>query len=843
MKTMRVFFCAMLGLLCGIVPAAAGGQAEQAPLIRMDQQARQFIAPGNAEAAVHSLQLPFSTITFTAKDQVIKSWTFSVFDSTGKLVFQDSRLETRDRGFFGELFNLGPRPQVEIPKDLTWDGTYKVKDPERNGTLVPDGNYTYQIAIADSAGGRAQTPPFNVTVKNAALVINTIRIPQTIFTPTGERKAIRVDQDTSREKHWEGTFSDAAGRAVRTFVWENPSDDASKDIPAPSFEWDGRDDHGTVLPDGAYTYTLVGRNRPGAVLQKRFPGTVAIDSRSSALKLMADNDIVSPNDDGFLDVLTLTPEVGEGAAPVTWSLQAYDTQRPSVVLWSRTGKAPIPDKITFDGKTAAGTPLPEGHYQATFSAVYDNGETARSAPVSFDLSLASPEISIGADYTVFGGNGRAGVSLSIKGEPGVDLAMQIVDASGKTARSYPLGSSGTASVEFQGLDEKGKALPDGPYTVKVAGRNRAGTQGLAVLQLIKDSRSTTASLEQTRQVLVPDRVPQGSVRFTPVLSVVDSIARTVFTVAGADGKVWLTKQAESIIPFWDWDGKDENGKPLPDAKYAVGVQVTYDNGAVAKAAADLAIDSTALDNKAPQLDLTLSAPSFSPLNIDGPQVLTIGMLATAGADPIDHWKILISDPRGKPFYTVSGSGSPPAKVSWDGKSDKGAYVDSGEDYQIAAVVSDAKGRSASKQATVTADILVEKLGEGRYKIVISSIQFAGYSSDIFKVQPELLTKNMAVLRKLAAVLNKFPEYKIHLEGYAVSELWNDPKSAAEEQRTQLVPLSLNRADEVKNGLVLLGVASARFSVKGLGSERPLVPNSDLENRWKNRRVEFYLDKT
>lgn len=367
--------------------------------------------------------------------------------------------------------------------------------------------------------------------------------------------------------------------------------------------------------------------------------------------------------------------------------------------------------------------------------------------------------------------------------------------------------------------------------------------GSSILQLQKDSRVTTVSLEQTRQVLVPGRDPQGIVRFTPVLSVVDSIDHTAFFVSGEDGKVVFTKEADSIIPFWDWDGKDSDGKTVPNAKYAVGIQVTYDNGAVSKANADLQVDSTFLDNKSPTVDLKLSASSFSPLNIDGPQVLTIGVQAVAGADPLSGWKLLISDPRGKPFRTFSGTGSPPARVVWDGKSDKGAYLESGEDYQILATVTDAKSRTASKQATVTADILVEKLSEGRYKIVISSIQYSGYSSDIFKVEPGLLAKNIAVLRKLALVLNKFPEYKIHLEGFAVSEYWNDPKSAAREQLTQLVPLSLARAEEVKNGLVLLNVAAERFSVKGLGSDEPIVPNSDLENRWKNRRVEFYLDKT
>jgi flagellar motor protein MotB len=29
---------------------------------------------------------------------------------------------------------------------------------------------------------------------------------------------------------------------------------------------------------------------------------------------------------------------------------------------------------------------------------------------------------------------------------------------------------------------------------------------------------------------------------------------------------------------------------------------------------------------------------------------------------------------------------------------------------------------------------------------------------------------------------------------------------------------------------------------GVGGKDPLVPHSDLENRWKNRRVEFILEK-
>ena len=58
----------------------------------------------------------------------------------------------------------------------------------------------------------------------------------------------------------------------------------------------------------------------------------------------------------------------------------------------------------------------------------------------------------------------------------------------------------------------------------------------------------------------------------------------------------------------------------------------------------------------------------------------------------------------------------------------------------------------------------------------------------------------------------------------------------------LVPLSLSRANSVKDALVKRGIDAGRVSTVGLGASNPVVPNSDLQDRWKNRRVEFILIK-
>lgn len=54
------------------------------------------------------------------------------------------------------------------------------------------------------------------------------------------------------------------------------------------------------------------------------------------------------------------------------------------------------------------------------------------------------------------------------------------------------------------------------------------------------------------------------------------------------------------------------------------------------------------------------------------------------------------------------------------------------------------------------------------------------------------------------------------------------------------PLSLSRANAVRDYLVLRGVSPGKMSVAGFGASRPLVNNSSAENRANNRRVEIVV---
>jgi outer membrane protein OmpA-like peptidoglycan-associated protein len=54
------------------------------------------------------------------------------------------------------------------------------------------------------------------------------------------------------------------------------------------------------------------------------------------------------------------------------------------------------------------------------------------------------------------------------------------------------------------------------------------------------------------------------------------------------------------------------------------------------------------------------------------------------------------------------------------------------------------------------------------------------------------------------------------------------------------PLSLRRAESVRNYLSDRGVGAGRIEVAGRGSREPVASNDTAEGRAKNRRVEIFL---
>lgn len=209
---------------------------------------------------------------------------------------------------------------------------------------------------------------------------------------------------------------------------------------------------------------------------------------------------------------------------------------------------------------------------------------------------------------------------------------------------------------------------------------------------------------------------------------------------------------------------------------------------------------------------------------------------------VASWTITILSPDGKSFKSFGGKGRLPKSINWDGRSASDTDPEPAFDYRIVLETTDVLGQVQKTETTVTVDILVIKDGD-RYKIRVSDIRFPSYSYELSeKESRSLLNENKAVLERIASLFTRFPDYTLTVEGYANAVNWNDTKKMKVEQEETLIPLSKMRSETVKQALVMLGVADARIRTVGLGALRPIVPFSNSENIWKNRRVEFILSK-
>ena len=783
------------------------------------------LAPSGAE---HYTSIDFALL-FGSGDSVV-TWNIAIVDQ---------KLKSAVRSVKGD--------KTDLPEKFTWDGMTD------SGKLAPEGTYIASLAIDYGGAFSAATvesKPFilDITPPSGSFAPNPA---QFAYAPDGVTKpisvAISVKPGLAKASGWNLDVFDAAGSQVKSF---------SGAIPAGQVGWDGKMESGAYVETAKiYPAVLTVTDEYGNSGTYKGTFSVADVPSAQASSIATRRGGFSPASSSVKNSLDLLLSFGSQASVVSWQVDVFGVERgvAKSVRVFKGARADIPEYLRWDGKDDSGKLVPEGSYYA--SLAIDYGKAYKPVVVksrNFSVVMTPPTGSITVD--------PPSVALaSIGPKNPVNLTVQAKSAFAQIA-SWVMAiydNTGTSVVVFNGNWPNNKVAWDGKT---VEGGSLIPSSRYSIVAKVQDEYGNVGDVRGTLDVAgLGDATEPSSIEalnsgFAPTGDGSESVMAFRMAAGNAASvKSWKVdivndqniaersfKGAVNQLPDkLTWDGKIDNGSYAPEGRYSAILSLDY---GVDFAPITVETKSFVLDLTPPSGAISFSSELFSPDGDGVDDTQTISLAGTASLARIVGWSLTAYDPGNNPFMSWKGSW-PAAPVVWDGKGSSGDLVESASDYPLVLKLRDEYGNVGTVKKNLATDILVLKVGDG-YRIRVSSIVFKAFTADYKDVPPDRAARNLATLDLLAAKLKlaKFADYKIKLEGHAVMINWDNKKKGDAEQRAILIPLSKSRADSIESALVERGLSGDRLVANGVGALDPVVPDSDFMNRWKNRRVEFYLLK-
>ena len=557
-------------------------------------------------------------------------------------------------------------------------------------------------------------------------------------------------------------------------------------------------------------------------------------------------DGLSPNGDGILDSLDFKLAITNTESLQSWRfVVSHSASGPQKTY---TGEASaLGDTIIWNGRNDTGGLPPEGVYTAEL--FIDYGSTYKAVSVKsrkFVLDAVHPKLLLTIEPPSLVPDEGGLVSpakISLDAQSAFarmsSWKLSLVDASAKVLNSYA-GDWPPPALSWDGVAQDGSlAKPNSAYTVIATITDQFGLSTQTKSELAVGG--LPPATEQSSVLALSkgfSPAAKGSMKLALAFGNKNLIKAWRLDIEREDRSVRMRFPGSPAMgDSFTWDGKLQDGTVAPDGRYTASLSLDYGRVYAPTTAASAAF---VLASTPPQASLSLVPPLFSPDGDGEGESLTISLAAETRYAAINDWNLSIFDPAGNLFTSFKGKW-PPAPIVWNGRNAKNETVESAEDYPVVARVRDEFGNTSEVKSAAHVDILLVRVGDG-YRIRIASIVFKPFTADYLDVSPDLAERNLSALNLLAEKLKKFPGYQIRLIGHAVMVNWDDPAKGRAEQAKVLIPLSRSRAEAIMQALAQRGVEAGRMVADGAGAADPVVPDSDFENRWKNRRVEFFLQK-
>jgi spore germination protein YaaH/flagellar hook assembly protein FlgD len=351
----------------------------------------------------------------------------------------------------------------------TWDGT-------AGGKRVLDGRYVLQLVgtrkavTYDAPSAMPTTPPqiaaFGVTVDTVPPTIGSSTASASLISPNGDgiRDTVAYALASRGGVSWWVRIASAGASPVRTVSG------AGRSL---RYVWDGRDDHGAIVPDGVYAATLAACDVAGNCATRTYP--IRVDTTPPTVADNAAPGLFSPNGDGSADTVRLTWTSSEA---VTGTIAVWHG---STLVRRWTLAKGTAGAVTWNGRNAAGSAVADGQYAVKLDVRDAAGNRALAVThVAVDRTAGFLRWS-GNFYPQDGDNLAASSTVSWRLTRTATTTLAIYDAAGTLVRTIWTGrvqAAGTRSWTWNGRLASGAYAPDGRYVARLTVTSPHGTQTL-----------------------------------------------------------------------------------------------------------------------------------------------------------------------------------------------------------------------------------------------------------------------------------------------------------------------------------------------------------------------------
>lgn len=580
----------------------------------------------------------------------------------------------------------------------------------------------------------------------------------------------------------------------------------------------------------------------------------------------ADFVYLSPNDDGIQDTGVISfsveivvkseagyvPEYGftikdeDGETVKEYSEQDENDLSKFIAFFRRYEKFKLERKIFWDGKDNEGNIVEDGDYEVTIWVIDSskNKSELRAGVFVVDNTPPSVEIEV-PENNVFSPNfdGRLDTFPIVQTGTKEQLWKAFIrNENGEVVRSYRFIDSEPELIQWDGTDDRLMAVADGIYTYEIMSEDQAGNKSeLVVLEnIVKDTTATEVTAIYYNQGFAPEGEGDNNTLEIKLFHEYEQNYSTwQYNLKDVETEeIVLEVSGDNELPgLITLDGMNKEGNYLAEGAYEFEYFVNYNHGN-----RPTIKDIFYIDNTPPELELTSRANPFIKTakgDADGEVFITVDVEDNIG---VDIWSLEITDSEGNIVRAYSGKGNPSAYISWDATTDDGSNVqaDNVENLTMKLEVTDFAGNIAVFEKPVGLELLVVEK-DGKLYLMVPNIVFGAYKYEIDSLSRGQAQDNVLSIDRVADIYKKYPGFMLELEGHALniysagSEEWDD-------EELVLMPLTENRSNTVKEHLIKRGVLEKDIITSAFGGRYPVVSTTDPSVWWKNRRVEFIMQK-